>query len=78
MSNNELYNLQWNDFQTTLSGAMGSLLEDSDFIDVTVACDGQSFGAHKVVLSACSSYFKKLLKVSLSIFLSYEIVSLHL
>ena len=63
MSTNELYNLQWNDFQTTLSGAMGSLLEDSDFIDVTVACEGQSFGAHKVVLSACSSYFKKLLKV---------------
>lgn len=28
------------------------------FVDVTLACDGKSFSAHKVVLSACSPYFQ--------------------
>ena len=66
MGSSELYNLKWNDFHSTLTSAFGGLLEDSDFVDVTLACDGQSFTAHKVVLSACSNYFKKLLKVSYS------------
>ena len=60
----EMYNLRWNDYQGTLTSQVGTLLDDSDFIDVTLACDGQSFDAHKVVLSACSGYLKKLLKVS--------------
>ena len=64
MGSNELYNLRWNDFQHCLSSSFGHLLDDSDFVDVTLACEGQSFSAHKVVLSACSQYFKKLLKVS--------------
>ncbi|KAF4532955.1 hypothetical protein B566_EDAN000643 [Ephemera danica] len=40
----------------------GSLRGDEDFVDVTIACEGQSLKAHKVVLSACSQYIKKLLK----------------
>lgn len=33
-------------------------------MDVTLACDGCSFTAHKVVLSACSPYFRRLLKAN--------------
>ena len=40
------------------------LREEEDFVDVTLACSGRrNFTAHKVVLSACSPYFKQLLKV---------------
>ena len=43
------------------------LREEEDFVDVTLACNGRrNFTAHKVVLSACSPYFKQLLKVSTS------------
>lgn len=37
------------------------LLKTQAFVDVTLACNDQSLKAHKVVLSACSSYFQKLL-----------------
>ena len=54
--------LQWNDFQENIKSAFGNLREDNDFTDVTLACEDQSIKAHKVVLSACSPFFKKLLK----------------
>lgn len=38
----------------------GQLLDDESFVDVTLACEGQSIKAHKLVLSACSVYFKEL------------------
>lgn len=40
------------------------LREQEEFVDVTLACEGQQVAAHKVVLSACSPYFRSLLKVS--------------
>ena len=43
--------LQWNDFQENIKSAFGSLREDSDFTDVTLACeDGHQLEAHKVIL----------------------------
>ena len=54
--------LQWNDFQENLRSAFGSLKEDKDFTDVTLACeDGQQVEAHKVILAASSPFFQKLL-----------------
>ena len=38
--------------------------------DVTLSADGKSVRAHKILLSACSPYFKELLKVRL-LFLSF-------
>jgi len=43
-----------------------SLKAEEDFVDVTLSCESQQYSAHKVVLSACSPYFRKLLKVSQS------------
>ena len=54
--------LQWNDFQENIKSAFGSLREDNDFADVTLACeDGQQVEAHKVLLAASSPFFQKLL-----------------
>ena len=54
--------LKWNDFQSLVQVSFGDLRTDTDFTDVTLACEDQSIKAHKVVLSACSPFFKKLLK----------------
>ena len=56
--------LKWNDYHTSILTSFRHLKDQQDFIDVTIACDGTSFTAHKVVLSACSPYFRSLLKVS--------------
>jgi broad-like protein len=56
--------LKWNNFSDNILTSLENLWGDEDFVDVTIACDGQSLKAHKVVLSACSSYMKRLLKVS--------------
>ena len=54
--------LQWNDFLDNAKSAFGSLREDSDFADVTLACeDGKQIEAHKVILAASSPFFQKLL-----------------
>ena len=54
--------LQWNDFKENTTSVIGSLREDKDFADVTLACeDGQHIVAHKVILVASSPLFKKIL-----------------
>ena len=54
--------LQWNDFTENATSAFGSLREDKDFADVTLACeDGKQIEAHKVILVASSPLFKKIL-----------------
>ena len=54
--------LKWNDFQGLAQASFAELRNDTDFADVTLACEDQSVKAHKVILSACSPFFKKLLK----------------
>ncbi|CAG9858787.1 unnamed protein product [Phyllotreta striolata] len=58
------YSLRWNDFHSSILSSFRHLRDEEDFVDVTLACDGCSFTAHKVVLSACSPYFKRLLKAN--------------
>lgn len=58
------YSLKWNDFQTSILSSFRHLRDEEDFVDVTLACDQRSFTAHKMVLSACSPYFRKLLKAN--------------
>jgi hypothetical protein len=36
------------------------LVQDGEFTDVTLATEGDQFQAHKLVLSACSPYFRQL------------------
>ncbi|MPC73057.1 Broad-complex core protein isoforms 1/2/3/4/5 [Portunus trituberculatus] len=55
--------LRWNNYRTNITAEFETLREGEHFVDVTLACDGQQLKAHKVVLSACSPYFKELLQV---------------
>lgn len=52
--------LRWNNYQSNLASSFDQLLQTESFVDVTLACEGQSLKAHKVVLSACSPYFQTL------------------
>ena len=62
MAEDEL-NLKWDDHKNNISRSIKDLREDDDFLDVTlVGDDGQQVSAHKVILSTCSQYFKKVLK----------------
>jgi len=62
--NHQKYNLRWHDYPQSVVTSFRHLKEDEDFVDVTLACNSQQFTAHKVVLSACSPYFKNLLKTN--------------
>ena len=55
--------LQWNDFKENVNSAFGSLRNDKEFTDVTLACeDGQQLEAHKVILAFSSPFFEKILQ----------------
>merc|ERR1712129_503324 len=54
--------LKWNDFQENAISAFGTLREDREFADVTLACeDGHQVEAHKVILASSSPFFLNLL-----------------
>jgi len=62
-ASSENFCLRWNDFESNVSGAFRDLRQEADFFDVTLGCpDGKSLQAHKVILSACSSTFKQMLR----------------
>ena len=57
--------LQWNDFKENVISAFGSLRNEKEFTDVTLACeDGQQMEAHKVILAASSPFFERILQKS--------------
>ncbi|XP_014259700.1 zinc finger protein 131 isoform X2 [Cimex lectularius] len=53
--------VRWNSYQSNLQSAFPKLLTNEHFVDVTLACESRMVKCHKVVLSACSAYFEKLL-----------------
>ncbi|XP_049839929.1 uncharacterized protein LOC126284806 isoform X3 [Schistocerca gregaria] len=53
--------LRWNSYHSNMQATFPSLLTNEQFVDVTLACEGRSIKCHKVILSACSSYFEGLL-----------------
>jgi len=58
----ETYLLKWNEFNQNLGISMGEMRTFNDFFDVTLACDNAQILAHKVVLGACSPFFRRVLK----------------
>ena len=63
MNTSEQFCLKWNDFKENISMAFGSLKEDTDLTDVTLACeDGQQVEAHKVILAMSSPVFQNIFK----------------
>ena len=62
MGSSEKFCLRWNDFESNISLAFREIREDKDFFDVTLACDDDQMQAHKVILSACSPFFRTILR----------------
>jgi len=56
------YLLEYKGFRASAGHLLNNLMEDKDFIDVTLACEeNQQIKAHKVVLSSSSPVFKNIL-----------------
>jgi hypothetical protein len=58
MGSAEKFCLRWNDFESNVSTAFRELRDQKDFFDVTLACEDEQIHAHKVILGACSSFFR--------------------
>ena len=59
----QTFNLHWEAFQSTLSCSFNTFRQDEDFFDVTLVSDDEvQVPAHKIILSACSRFFKSILK----------------
>ncbi|XP_050680912.1 longitudinals lacking protein, isoforms H/M/V-like [Leptidea sinapis] len=61
MDDDQQFCLRWNNHQSTLVSVFDTLLEKGIHVDCTLAAEGQTLRAHKVVLSACSPYFENVL-----------------
>lgn len=60
MAEDEQFSLSWNNFNSNLSAGFHESLCRGDLVDVTLAADGQLLKAHRLVLSVCSPYFRKM------------------
>jgi len=59
----EKFCLKWNDFHTNVSKSFGLLRNEAYLHDVTLVSDDHNkVQAHKLVLSACSEYFRDIFK----------------
>ena len=56
----QVFCLKWNNHQNNLLTVLDHLYQTEAFCDVTLACDNTSIKCHKMILSACSSYFQSL------------------
>ena len=55
--------MSWSDFQKATLNFLGKAQRSGDFTDVTLACeDGELILAHKIILSAGSSFFEAVFK----------------
>ena len=58
----EKFCLRWNDFESNISSALKDLKDDEDFLNVTLIAGEDQVKAHKLILSACSPFFRTILK----------------
>ncbi|PSN34491.1 hypothetical protein C0J52_15807 [Blattella germanica] len=63
MGSDQQFCLRWHNYQSSLLASLPQLLDGDDLTDVTLSAGGRNLRAHRVVLSACSQYFKELFKV---------------
>ncbi|KAJ6639262.1 Broad-complex core protein isoform 6, partial [Pseudolycoriella hygida] len=56
------FSLRWNNYINHLTYAFENLRSHEDLVDVTLCCEGRKIRAHKILLSACSTYFKDVFK----------------
>ncbi|XP_055641936.1 protein tramtrack, beta isoform [Toxorhynchites rutilus septentrionalis] len=54
--------LRWHNHQASLLSSLPLLLDQSHLTDVTLIAEGRNIKAHRVVLSACSTFFSELFR----------------
>ena len=63
MKNSKMLSVNWNEYESCLSSSAKELMDDTDFLDVTLAFDdNQQIQANKFMLSICSPFFRRILK----------------
>ena len=72
MAGDETLSLKWNQFSENLQHSLTDLKDKNYFSDVTLACEDKEIRAHKLILSACSPFFRRLLLKK-----SYQEAKLH-
>ena len=74
----EMFKLKWNDFHSNVSKSFGILRDEEYLHDVTLVGDDYTqISAHKLILSACSEYFKNIFKNYKKHSLQYPVVCLE-
>ena len=59
----EKFCLKWDDFQLNIVTSYHELRKNSDFYYVTLVCEeDQQIEAHRIILTACSPFFRTVLK----------------
>eukprot|EP00096_Caligus_rogercresseyi_P002533 TRINITY_DN146_c1_g3_i2.p1 TRINITY_DN146_c1_g3~~TRINITY_DN146_c1_g3_i2.p1 ORF type:complete len:571 (-),score=165.44 TRINITY_DN146_c1_g3_i2:765-2477(-) len=58
MGTEQQFCLKWNNHRSTILSVFDNLLEEESLVDVTLTAEGQFLRAHKLILSACSPYFR--------------------
>ncbi|KAK4315023.1 hypothetical protein Pmani_013727 [Petrolisthes manimaculis] len=61
MMEEDLLALRWNNHLSTFASLLSDLRHEETYSDVTIACGGNLYPAHKFVLSACSEYLRMML-----------------
>lgn len=56
--------LKWHSFHSHLTTGFKTLWEEDGLVDVTLASDGKCIRAHKLILSACSPFFRDIFKAN--------------
>ncbi|CAB0021023.1 unnamed protein product [Nesidiocoris tenuis] len=60
MGTNQQFSLRWNNYMNHITHMFDTLREDENLVDVTLCCEGKKLRAHKMLLSACSTYFREI------------------
>ena len=63
MGSTDNFSLRWNEFESNITSSFGQLRDCKEFFDITL-CSGNGedcVQAHKVILAACSPFFRRVL-----------------
>jgi hypothetical protein len=58
------FSLRWNNYSTHITNALDDLRAEDELTDVTLCAEGNKIRAHKLLLSACSTFFRETFRVS--------------
>lgn len=56
-----MFDLKWNNFAAHLAELSTSFLQDTSLLDLSIQCGTEVVKAHKLVLSACSPWFREVI-----------------